>query len=299
MELRRLKIFLRFAELQNVRATAESLHMSSSNVSEQLSLVERETTGRLFERHGRRLLLTPDGHRFAVHARAIVDRMDEAMVDLDDRQDEPRGIVRVGAFPSAISSIVLPAIEALGRSAAGVEVEVIELPSEQAGSALRQTAVDAALISDFADAPLPPLPDLSIDLLALDPMTLIVGRSHPLADQESVAVAGLAEQRWAFDTAESYLGDVALRACRKAGFEPRIVARVSSYQVLVEHVVARGTVAFLPTLAVRDARVVSVRTRPRLPDRRICLATTPAGRRRPSVLAVGQALRMAAADLGR
>jgi len=28
VDLRRLEIFLRFAELQNVRATAESLHMS-------------------------------------------------------------------------------------------------------------------------------------------------------------------------------------------------------------------------------------------------------------------------------
>jgi hypothetical protein len=72
---------------------------------------------------------------------------------------------------------------------------------------------------------------------------------------------------------------------------------MSSYQVLIEHVVARGSVAFLPALAVRDPRVLAVPTEPQLPDRRISLATTPAGRRRPSVLAACQALRAATAVL--
>ena len=252
----------------------------------------------MFERHGRRLLLTPDGHRLVAHARAILDRVDEARVDLADRQAEPSGTIRVGAFSSAVTSIVLPAVEALAGSAPRVEVEVIELPPEQAGTALRQGAVDVAVVSDFSGSPLPSLPEIGVELLVGDPMALVVGRSHPLAGRDRVALAELAGQRWAFDIADSYLGEVGARACRQAGFEPRVVARMSSYQILVEHVVTAGSVAFLPALAVRDPRVVAVPTDPPLPDRRISLATTAAGRRRPSVLAVRQALRAATAALG-
>lgn len=297
MDLRRLEIFLRFSELGNVRATAESLHMSSSNVSEQLALVERESGTRLFERHGRRLLLTPDGRRLVGHARAILDRVDEALVDLADPQAEPSGTVRVGAFSSAVPSIVLPALGALAATAPRVEVEILELPPEQAGSALRRGAADVAVVSDFADSPLPEAPDIRVDLLAGDPMALVVGRSHPLAGDGRVALADLAGQRWAFDTADSYLGEVGLRACRRAGFEPRVVARMSSYQVLLEHVVTAGSVAFLPGLAVRDPRVLALPTDPPLPDRRISLASTAAGRRRPSVAVVGEALRAATSAL--
>ena len=297
MDLRRLEIFLRFAELGNVRATAESLHMSSSNVSEQLALVERETSARLFERHGRRLLLTPDGHRLVGHARAIRDRVDEALVDLADRQAEPSGTVRVGAFSSAVPSIVLPAAASLAGTAPRVELEVVELPPEQAGTALRQGSVDVAVVSDFDGSPLPGRPELGVELLARDPMALVVGRSHPLAGRDRVPLADLAGERWAFDTADSYLGEVGLRACRQAGLEPRVVARMSSYQVLLEHVVTAGSVAFLPGLAVRDPRVVALPTDPPLPDRRISLASTAAGRRRPSVLVVSDALRAASSAL--
>jgi DNA-binding transcriptional LysR family regulator len=297
VDLRRLRIFLRFAEVGNVRVAAESLHMSSSNVSEQLALVERETGAQLFERHGRRLLLTPDGHRLVGHARAILDRVDEALVDLTDRQAEPSGTVRVGAFSSAVPSIVLPAVGALAAAAPRVEVEVVELPPEQAGAALRQGTVDLAVVSDFADSPLPAQPGIEVELLVRDPMALVVARTDLLAGRERVPLTELAGRRWAFDTADSYLGEVGLRACRQAGFEPRVVARVSSYQILVEHLVAGGSVAFLPALAARDPRVVSVPTDPPLPDRRISLVTAPPGRRRPSALAVSRALRSAAAGI--
>ncbi|MFH6691437.1 LysR substrate-binding domain-containing protein, partial [Cellulosimicrobium funkei] len=64
---------------------------------------------------------------------------------------------------------------------------------------------------------------------------------------------------WAADLPGRYLSTLVESACREAGFEPRVVARLPSYELLLAHVEAGLSVALLPGLAVDPRYAVDAR----------------------------------------
>ena len=60
-DLRQLRFFVTVAELMNVSRAAEALNISQSALSRQLQALEEEIGLRLFDRVGKRLVLTAEG----------------------------------------------------------------------------------------------------------------------------------------------------------------------------------------------------------------------------------------------
>jgi len=77
LPLNTLSAFRAVAELQNVRAAAEILHLTHSAVSQQIRVLEEQLGFDLFERRGRRVLLNPAGQ-------ALFRSVQGALTQLDD-----------------------------------------------------------------------------------------------------------------------------------------------------------------------------------------------------------------------
>ena len=75
--LNTLPAFRAVAELQNLRAAAEVLHLTHSAVSQQIRGLEEQLGFALFERRGRRLVLNPGGE-------ALLRSVQGALAQLDD-----------------------------------------------------------------------------------------------------------------------------------------------------------------------------------------------------------------------
>lgn len=81
LPLQVLPAFRIVARLQNLRAAAESLHLTHSAVSQQMRLLEEQLGYPLFERRGRRLVLNPAGA-------ALLRAVEPALSLLDDGMRE-------------------------------------------------------------------------------------------------------------------------------------------------------------------------------------------------------------------
>ena len=92
-----------------MRGVSETLGVTTSTVSQQIAALAREVGTPLIEPEGRRVRLTPAGHRLADHAVTILGAMEAARVDLDPSA-EPEGTVRVAAFASAIRQVMVPVL---------------------------------------------------------------------------------------------------------------------------------------------------------------------------------------------
>jgi LysR family glycine cleavage system transcriptional activator len=77
LPLNTLTAFRAVAELQNLRAAAEALHLTHSAVSQQIRGLEAQLGFELFERRGRRVVLNPAG-------RALLGSVQGALAQLDD-----------------------------------------------------------------------------------------------------------------------------------------------------------------------------------------------------------------------
>lgn len=273
----RLQVLARLDSLGTVRAVGASLHLSPSAVSAQLAALEAETGARLLERTGRRVRLTPAGRSLARHARVILDQMALAEAELAHPDGQPAGVVRVAAFSSAVRELVIPLALRLATEHPRVEVDVVELDPRESGPALRRADVDLAVTADLLDgAPLAG-PDVATVPLLEDPVVLVtpaatsrdgaagappqdgLADASPQTSSGPVDLAGLADARWAADLPGTYLSTLLDGACRDAGFEPRVVARLPSYDLLLSHVESGLSVALLPGLAVDRRYAVDVR----------------------------------------
>jgi DNA-binding transcriptional LysR family regulator len=68
MEVRHLQIFCILAEELSFTRTAQRVHTVQSNVTTQIKMLEAELGARLFDRLGRRVVLTEAGRRFQLFA---------------------------------------------------------------------------------------------------------------------------------------------------------------------------------------------------------------------------------------
>ncbi|MFC0548225.1 LysR family transcriptional regulator [Kutzneria chonburiensis] len=240
----RLRLLSRLDTLGTIRAVAQDANLSASSVSQQLAVLETETRTQLLERTGRRVRLTPAGLVLARRARAILDHMDTVEAELRGLREEPAGLVRLGAFQSAIHSLAVPAVARYPQ----LDVELLELEPHESIPALRGGDVDVIVTTtDFGQLPLGP--DLEIVPLATDPIVLVSSPDRHVPRGPAV-LSAYAGEPWALDIAQSYMADLTLRLCRESGFEPRVVSRFSNYLMTLRHVEAGLAVALLPGLAV-------------------------------------------------
>ena len=72
MEIRHFRYFLAVAEELSFARAAEKLHFATSNVSQQITQLEREIGVRLFDRSTRQVRLTPAGETLRVCARRVL-----------------------------------------------------------------------------------------------------------------------------------------------------------------------------------------------------------------------------------
>ena len=84
MEVRQLNTLIRAAQFQSFSKAAESLGYSQSAVTVQIKAPEEELGVRLFDRMGKRVILTAQGQCFLEYANSILDTIQSARQALNE-----------------------------------------------------------------------------------------------------------------------------------------------------------------------------------------------------------------------
>jgi molybdate transport repressor ModE-like protein len=288
MEPRRLLTFRAVAHRRSFSQAARELALSQPSVSQQVGALERELGTRLLERRPGGLRLTHAGTVLLEHADAIAERLDLAATQLAEIAGSERTTLRLGAFPTALAGLVPMAIERLE----GARVIVEEGASESLAERVRSGAVHLALT--FQDAAQPRREPAGLERrdLMRETFRVVVAPDHPLADRETIELSELADEGWTAPSADGII----VRACREAGFEPRLTS-ITREQLAIRALVVRGlAVTLVPALlahAFQDMPLLRLAVSPE----RDVYALLPPGGRHPLAGAALEALATAAARL--
>ncbi len=188
MDLTQLQTFLAVAGRLSFRQAAEALHYAPSTVSAQVKALEQELGAALFERLGRRVLLTEAGRRLLPHARRMADLAAEARACLGAGDPGPGELcVRVS---ETLGLLCLPGMLARFRCRfPAVRLTLFTASGLGLARDLRQGATDLALF--LGEAALDP--GLAVEVLGSERLVAMVGLDSPLAGRGRVGARDLAK----------------------------------------------------------------------------------------------------------
>jgi DNA-binding transcriptional LysR family regulator len=249
LDVRRLKVLREVALRGSIAAAAESLRFTPSAVSQQLAKLELEAGLPLVERSPRSVRLTPAGWRLVEHAEAILEQLAQAEADLRELDGSPP-VLRVGANTTAAASIVPVALARFATARPEIEVTVTEADPLVSLARVRVRELDLGIVFEYDHVPLPSDPRIALEVLLEEPLLIVLPASHPVARQRVVRLPDLADETWIRSTNRSSCNPFTERACRAAGFEPRIRFDFDDYTAMQSLVASGAGVAFAPDLAL-------------------------------------------------
>ena len=269
---------------------AAALSLSQPAVSQQISALETDVGARLLERRPDGLVLTEAGRALVEHAAVIAERLDLADVQLRELVHGEPPPLRIGAVPSALAGFVPTAVNALRRSRADVVIAVEEGTVDALPGRLWAGELHVAVTFQDASAPRRELDGLRREDIVSEPFLVALAADHPLARRPAIRLADLAGEPW---TAASPDG-IIVRACRVAGFEPRLVSLTREQLAIRATVMSGAAVTLAPQLLADAFAGTALRPIDGPAPARDVYALIPPGRRHPLVEPLLEALRAVA-----
>ncbi|MGH3169643.1 MAG: LysR family transcriptional regulator [Trebonia sp.] len=247
MELRQLEYFVAVAEEEHFTRAAERLLVAQPAISQQIRRLESELGETLFDRDRRHVRLTTAGQTLLPHARATLAAAGRARAAVGSLSDLTAGELTVGVFEGAPEGLLADALGQFRRAHPAIEVRVREGYATDLLDAVRRGEIDAA-ITALPEAR-KPAPGLRILELATEPVMLATSPGHPLAQCDEVPLARLRGEPMIALAPESTQRAHIERACRKAGFAPRVIAECLHLGLLWDLVAGGVGIAAVPRSA--------------------------------------------------
>src|SRR5262249_12616316 len=126
LDSRRVLTFCEVARRRSFSAAAAALSLTQPAVSQQIRALETQLGGRLIDRRRGVFKLTAAAELLFAHAEALSHRLQLAEAQLAEKLAATSTRLRLGAFPSALATLVPDATRRLQASATELELSVVE-----------------------------------------------------------------------------------------------------------------------------------------------------------------------------
>jgi LysR family transcriptional regulator, nitrogen assimilation regulatory protein len=176
MDLARLRLFVQVADAGSLSKVAVLHDAVQSAISRQISALEREYGGRLFDRTGRGVALTERGRRLYPEVRALLAEADRVEALLRGSDELPLGEVRLGLMPSVAELLVAQLFGRARERFPEVRLRLLEGSNGQLDGWIATGHLDAAVLYRYGQHTRPledPLFDVQTFLVGPpgDPLT--------------------------------------------------------------------------------------------------------------------------------
>ena len=177
METSTLEAFLAVYESGSFSHAAEKLFLTQPAVSKRVAALEDEVGFRLFERLGRRILLTEAGELLLPRAKYILLEMQESKQLLADLNNEIGGVLHIATSHHLGLHRLPDILRNFAQAYPKVELNLLFTDSEKGCAQVSCGDIEMALIT----LPQSPPPGLSLETIWEDTLLFMVSKKHVLA----------------------------------------------------------------------------------------------------------------------
>ena len=246
MELRHLRYFVAVAETENVTRAAGQLHVSQPALSRQIHDLEAEIGFELLHRSAKSVRLTEAGRVFLKEARAVLQRVSEAVNAARAAAGGQVGEIQVGYSPSLTVQILPQALRSFQNEFPGVRVVLHDLAAGEMLNQLRAGKLDVALLPRLAGKS---LHGLQVDELARYDSCVAVSPRHPFARLKVIPLEKAAREPLIVYSRAEYpeYFEIITVLFATIGAKPRIAEEHEGVTSLIAAVEAGQGIALVPS----------------------------------------------------
>ena len=186
MELRQLNYFVKSAEYENFSQAAQECYVVQSTLSQQIKQLENDLGVLLFDRIGKKVVLTEEGKAFLPLARAILNTADEGRQQIKDIKQLRSGHLHI-AVTYGLSVLLTQSLQRFCPHYPNVQFDIRFEKADDILKLLLNREIDIALSYGFPSQD----PEIEATTLFGSHLCALVDRSHPLSNRSEISLSEL------------------------------------------------------------------------------------------------------------
>lgn len=176
MDLNNIKAFVSVADTGSFSLSAEALYITQPAVSKRIAAMENAISTKLFDRIGKRIILTEAGTTILPKCRLILSTLDDTTKLIHNLSGQVTGTLSIGTSHHIGLHHLPPVIRQYVRQYSDVEMDVHFQSSEQVCEMVISGELELGIITLPLEIP----ENLSAKILWSDQMKFVVNKKHAL-----------------------------------------------------------------------------------------------------------------------
>ncbi len=230
-----LQTFIEIAAQGSFSAAAETLHVTQPAASKRVAALEQELGIRLFDRIGRRVVLTEAGRTLLPRARRIIGEVQDSERAVRNLSGRVEGKLLIGTSHH-VGLHRLPAVlRAFTERYPEVELDIRFLDSEIILAEVERGDLELGVATLPADTP----PSITATTVWRDRLTVVANPSHPLTNRSPITPRELALYRAILPGQGTYTSRIIAAAFAPLGVAPPVTV-YTNYLETIKMMVSVG-----------------------------------------------------------
>ncbi|MBS4207294.1 LysR substrate-binding domain-containing protein [Bacillus sp. FJAT-50079] len=257
MELRQLEYFMTLCQELHFTRAAEKLGIAQPSLSQQIRLLEHEVGTPLFDRIGKKTMLTEAGKILLHHSYNVFHELSQSRAAISELQGLKRGTLKIGVLLTVVNYLLSPTVIGFHSAYPNVELSVHGLRTGDIYKGLLQNELDFGIVF---------LPMEHDDLEAIplykEKLALAAPIDHPIAQKAFVTLHILKDTPSVLLPDTYFLRQVINEQCRSLTFTPQPVLEMTTMESIINMVSKGVGVTILPKAYLDYIDNTQIRTVP-------------------------------------
>lgn len=248
MNTNQLRYFVAAAQAKSFTKAAEQFYISQTAVTQQIHLLEESLGCTLFDRSTRPVSLTPSGQTFLIEAKAILERMSQAVERVHDAATGLVGTLRVGYVRGYERSDLSELMRHFHQEHTNILITFYRGSADALAAGLLAGQYDIIFTWDSTN--LKQNPDVEHCIVENAGLVVALYDRHPFAQRRSLTRQELRSESIIYMSPsaadDSYGDNFFMGLYRDAGYRPNILFRSADCESVLMMVAAEEGISILP-----------------------------------------------------
>lgn len=241
MELKQLEYFMTLCKELNFTRAAEKLGIAQPSLSQQIRLLEHEIGTPLFDRIGKRTVITEAGKTLLHHSYNVFHELSQARAAISELQGLNRGTLKIGALLTVVNYLLPPTVIGFHSNYPNIELSVLGMRTGDIYSGILHNDLDLGIVY---------LPmehnDLESIPLYQENLALAAPIGHPIAQKSFVTLDILKETPSILLPDTYFLRQLINEHCKALDCTPKQVIEMTTMESIINMISNGVGVTILP-----------------------------------------------------